>query len=200
MATTSAMTIERSVCAMRARSSSSTSTRTTARSRATVAVKKNVYSRTSVVVARAYGDDDENTRVKGRMPQEGDRVGDREDPDLYIGTYSNFFTDPAQIKGVVVFCAFLLSFFSLGNIGAAILLPILYGTDDTLGDFCIQSLIFGYLKGGTTGRRIDFTSSVCVIVFAAVLNLIANVQYADRSLRIAMLRWSECFKRFTAVS
>ena len=144
MATTSAMTIERSVCAMRARSSSSTSTRTTARSRATVAVKKNVYSRTSVVVARAYGDDDENTRVKGRMPQEGDRVGDREDPDLYIGTYSNFFTDPAQIKGGVVFCAFLLSFFSLGNIGAAILLPILYGTDDTLGDFCIQSLIFGY--------------------------------------------------------
>ena len=68
-------------------------------------------------------------------------------PGIYMNNCmcsENMFTDPAQIKGVVVFCAFLLSFFSLGNIGAAILLPILYGTDDTLGDFCIQSLIFGY--------------------------------------------------------
>ena len=109
-----------------------------------VGVKKSVHSRTFTTVTRAYGDDDEITRVKGRILQEGDRVGDREDPDLYIGTYSNFFTDPAQIKGVVIFCAFLLSFFSLGNIGAAVLLPILYGTDDTLADFCIQSLLFGY--------------------------------------------------------
>ena len=76
---------------------------------------------------------------------EGDYVGDREDPDLYIGTYSNFFSDGGeQIRAVMIFCAFLLSFFSLGNIGAAIILPIVYGTGESLGDFCIQSLLFGY--------------------------------------------------------
>lgn len=75
---------------------------------------------------------------------EGDRVGDDEDPDLYIGTYSTFWTDPEQLKGVAIFCVFLLSFFSLGNIGAALILPILYGTDQNLGDFCLQSLLFGY--------------------------------------------------------
>lgn len=44
---------------------------------------------------------------------------------LYIGTFSNFFSDPAQLKGVVLFCGVLASFFSLGNIGAALLLPVL---------------------------------------------------------------------------
>jgi hypothetical protein len=87
---------------------------------------------------------DEDKQRRGRGLSEGDRVGDAEDPDLYIGTYSNFFSDPEQLKGVVIFCAFLLSFFSLGNVGAAIILPLLYGTDDTLSDFCIQSLLFGY--------------------------------------------------------
>ena len=60
---------------------------------------------------------------------------------LYIGTYSNFFTDPDQIKGVIIFCAFLASFASLGNIGAAILLPILYGQPI---ESCIQGILFGY--------------------------------------------------------
>ncbi|CAL50556.1 unnamed product [Ostreococcus tauri] len=83
-------------------------------------------------------------RAGRRQPQEGDRVGDREDPDLYIGTYSTFWSDPKQLQGVAIFCAFLLSFFSLGNVGAALILPILYGTDQGLGDFCIQSLLFGY--------------------------------------------------------
>ena len=83
-------------------------------------------------------------RAGRRQPQEGDSVGDREDPDLYIVTYSTFWSDPKQLQGVAIFCAFLLSFFSLGNIGAALILPILYGTDQGLGDFCIQSLLFGY--------------------------------------------------------
>lgn len=64
--------------------------------------------------------------------------------DLYYGTYSNFFSDPDQLKGVVIFCAFLASFFSLGNVGAALILPILYGVDAPLSDFCLQSLLFGY--------------------------------------------------------
>lgn len=38
-----------------------------------------------------------------------------EEDGLYIGTYSNFFTDPDQLKGVVIFCAFLASFLSLGK-------------------------------------------------------------------------------------
>ena len=94
--------------------------------------------------ARQQQQQQRQRRVSTNGPREGDRVGDREDPDLYIGTYSNFFSDPEQIKGVLIFCAFLLSFFSLGNIGAALLLPQLYGTGETLGDFCLQSLIFGY--------------------------------------------------------
>ena len=121
-----------------------------------------------------------------------------EEDGLYIGTYSNFFTDPDQLKGVVIFCAFLASFLSLGkastpshrilshrmridhkyevssskklkyssmiknkklmqcrwaaeggarltlspgNIGAAILLPILY---DQPISTCIQGILFGY--------------------------------------------------------
>ena len=75
--------------------------------------------------------------VDGR---DGDATLPAEDG-LYIGTYSNFFTDPDQLKGVVIFCAFLASFLSLGNIGAAVLLPILY---DQPISTCIQGILFGY--------------------------------------------------------
>ena len=76
---------------------------------------------------------------------EGPRRGGEDEPDrdedgLYIGTYSNFFTDPDQIKGVIIFCAFLASFASLGNIVAR-LLPILCGQPI---ESCIQGILFGY--------------------------------------------------------
>ncbi len=50
---------------------------------------------------------------------------ERDEDGLYIGTYSNFFSDPSQIRGVAIFCVVLASFFSLGNVGAAIVLPLL---------------------------------------------------------------------------
>jgi hypothetical protein len=79
---------------------------------------------------------------EGDGPQRGgEDEPDRDEDGLYIGTYSNFFTDPDQIKGVIIFCAFLASFASLGNIGAAILLPILYGQPI---ESCIQGILFGY--------------------------------------------------------
>ena len=81
-------------------------------------------------------------RVRRRGPRRGgEDEPDRDEDGLYIGTYSNFFTDPDQIKGVIIFCAFLASFASLGNIGAAILLPILYGQPI---ESCIQGILFGY--------------------------------------------------------
>ena len=80
---------------------------------------------------------------------------------LYIGTYSNFFSDPAQLKGVVLFCGVLASFFSLGNIGAALLLPVLcvpcllcastFRSDAVLSgrynrpiQWCVEAIVFGY--------------------------------------------------------
>ena len=71
----------------------------------------------------------------------GDDEPDRDEDGLYIGTYSNFFTDPDQIKCVVIFSAFLAAFGSLGNIGASILLPILYGQPIQT---CVQGILFGY--------------------------------------------------------
>ena len=71
----------------------------------------------------------------------GEDEPDRDEDGLYIGTYSNFFTDPDQIKGVVIFSAFLAAFGSLGNIGASILLPILYGQPIQT---CVQGILFGY--------------------------------------------------------
>ena len=67
------------------------------------------------------------------------RVYDRD------GTYvseegSDFFKDPEQIKAVAIFCAFLASFLSLGNIGAAFLLPIIYGKPL---QSCIGGIVFG---------------------------------------------------------
>ena len=61
------------------------------------------------------------------------------------GTYvseegSDFFKDPEQLKAVAIFCAFLASFISLGNIGAAFLLPILYGKPL---QSCIGGIVFG---------------------------------------------------------
>ena len=52
----------------------------------------------------------------------------------------NFNLHP-YIKGVFIFCGVLASFLSLGNIGAAILLPILY---DRPMASCIQGIVFGY--------------------------------------------------------
>jgi hypothetical protein len=97
--------------------------------------------RATHVVTRAQGDDEPQTRG-------GDDEPDRDEDGLYIGTYSNFFTDPDQLKGVVIFCAFLASFLSLGNIGAAILLPILY---DQPISTCIQGILFGYYCPGQDG-------------------------------------------------
>ena len=67
------------------------------------------------------------------------RVYDRD------GTYvseegSDFFKDPEQIKAMGIFCAFLASFLSLGNIGAAFLLPIIYGKPL---QSCIGGIVFG---------------------------------------------------------
>jgi hypothetical protein len=58
-----------------------------------------------------------------KPPAEPEREYDEDG--LYIGTYSNFWTDPSQLRGVVIFCAVLAGFFSLGNVGAAIVLPLL---------------------------------------------------------------------------
>ena len=77
---------------------------------------------------------------------EGPRRGGEDEPDrdedgLYIGTYSNFFTDPDQIKGVIIFCAFLASFASLGNIGRRSRCPSSAGSPSRR---CIQGILFGY--------------------------------------------------------
>jgi hypothetical protein len=75
-------------------------------------------------------------RGEGDKPksEEEERVYDEDG--LYIGTYSNFFSDPSQLRGVVIFCAVLASFFSLGNVGAAIVLPILCVTLRAAGAAC----------------------------------------------------------------
>lgn len=61
------------------------------------------------------------------------------------GEYSNFWSDPEQFKGIVIFSAVLASFFSLGNIGAALLLPWLYNKPIEL---CFQALVLGYPCAG----------------------------------------------------
>ena len=86
-------------------------------------------------VATPASDSDEPGPSRG-----GEDEPDRDEDGLYIGTYSNFFTDPDQIKGVVIFSAFLAAFGSLGNIGASILLPILYGQPIQT---CVQGILFG---------------------------------------------------------
>ena len=57
----------------------------------------------------------------------GDEEPERDENDLYIGTYSNFFTDPAQVKGMVAFCGVLIAFFGGGQILSGLLLPYLLG-------------------------------------------------------------------------
>jgi hypothetical protein len=69
--------------------------------------------------------------------EEEERVYDEDG--LYIGTYSNFFSDPSQLRGVVIFCAVLASFFSLGNVGAAIVLPILCVRGSARGACCARA-------------------------------------------------------------
>ena len=93
--------------------------------------------RRSISVPRASRDEDPPAPLR----RGGEDEPDRDEDGLYIGTYSNFFTDPDQIKGVSIFCAFLATVLSLGNVGAAILLPILY---DQPIQTCIQGILFGY--------------------------------------------------------
>mmetsp|Transcript_34551 Transcript_34551/g.89733 ORF Transcript_34551/g.89733 Transcript_34551/m.89733 type:complete len:159 (+) Transcript_34551:80-556(+) len=52
---------------------------------------------------------------------------ERDEDGLYIGTYSTFFTDPAQIKGVAAFCLVLTCFFGGGQVLSGLLLPYLFG-------------------------------------------------------------------------
>lgn len=42
------------------------------------------------------------------------KSSERDENGLSIGTYSNFFDDPEQIKGTASFCAFLAAFFLEG--------------------------------------------------------------------------------------
>ena len=146
-----ATTMRTTLAARRARSTGVTAGRRTAitampvvhRSMASLGGKRTLgtLGRATHVVTRAQGDDEPQTRG-------GDDEPDKDEDGLYIGTYSNFFTDPDQLKGVVIFCAFLASFLSLGNIGAAILLPILY---DQPISTCIQGILFGYYCPGQDG-------------------------------------------------
>jgi hypothetical protein len=102
-----------------------------------------IVANASPFLPRASGRDETGDPSPSSSQQQrgGEDEPDRDEDGLYIGTYSNFFTDPDQIKGVIIFCAFLASFLSLGNIGAAILLPILY---DQPMQTCIQGILFGY--------------------------------------------------------
>ena len=102
-----------------------------------------IVTTASPFLPRASGRDETGDPSPSSSQQQrgGEDEPDRDEDGLYIGTYSNFFTDPDQIKGVIIFCAFLASFLSLGNIGAAILLPILY---DQPIQTCIQGILFGY--------------------------------------------------------
>ncbi|KAK3280191.1 hypothetical protein CYMTET_11961 [Cymbomonas tetramitiformis] len=52
---------------------------------------------------------------------------DDDDEELYYGEYSNFWSDPEQIRGVLVFCTVLGGFFSVGLISSGLLLPSLFG-------------------------------------------------------------------------
>ena len=71
-------------------------------------------------VVQAYGGSNDEAR--------GDeQETERDENGLYIGTYSNFFTDPAQMKGVVVFCGVLIAFFGGGQVLSGLLLPYLFG-------------------------------------------------------------------------
>ena len=56
--------------------------------------------------------------------------------------WSSFPPPSLQIKGIVVFCAFLGAFFSLGNLGAAFLLPALYGGQNV--NLCWQAIVLAY--------------------------------------------------------
>ena len=56
------------------------------------------------------------------------------------GTYSDIWTDPRQWAGIVGFSAFLLCFFSLGNVLTALVLPVLFGKP---GTYCWQAIVLG---------------------------------------------------------
>lgn len=73
-------------------------------------------------VLQAYGGSNDEARVESDIQEP-----ERDENGLYIGTYSNFFTDPAQIKGVIVFCGVLIAFFGGGQVLSGLLLPYLFG-------------------------------------------------------------------------
>jgi len=60
-----------------------------------------------------------------------------DDEETYIGTYSNFWEDFSQIRGIIIFCSVLIAFFAGGNILSGLLLPFLLGDGDLsqLGTF-----------------------------------------------------------------
>lgn len=60
---------------------------------------------------------------------------------LSAGQYSNIWSDGAQWRGILIFSSFLAAFFSLGNIGAALLLPWLYSKPIQL---CVQAIVLGF--------------------------------------------------------
>ena len=107
----------------------------------------------SVVKAQSFDDVEEKTftqKFESFFQEKEESIGKKElemknrvyDRD---GTYvseegSDFFKDPEQLKAVAIFCAFLASFLSLGNIGAAFLLPIIYGKPL---QSCIGGIVFG---------------------------------------------------------
>ena len=55
---------------------------------------------------------------------------------------SNFWEDASQFKAIVVFSAVLLAFFSLGNIGGALILNGVYGADPAQ-TLCWQAVLAG---------------------------------------------------------
>mmetsp|Transcript_1001 Transcript_1001/g.3540 ORF Transcript_1001/g.3540 Transcript_1001/m.3540 type:complete len:165 (-) Transcript_1001:126-620(-) len=77
----------------------------------------------------------EQRKYWGPPPEERDEDG------LYIGEYSNLFTDTEQLKGIVIFCAFLASFFAAGNVLTTLLLSLWYGQAP---QSCWQEVLLGY--------------------------------------------------------
>ena len=70
-----------------------------------------IVTTASPFLPRASGRDETDPSPSSSQQQRGgEDEPDRDEDGLYIGTYSNFFTDPDQIKGVIIFCAFLASF------------------------------------------------------------------------------------------
>ena len=96
--------------------------------------------------------EEQNMRLLTKQRMIEDEIRNRKyDPidNTYVSDEgSDFFRDPAQLKAVAIFCAFLASFLSLGNIGAALILPILYGKPLQT---CLAGIVFGLYCPGIDG-------------------------------------------------